>query len=339
MTAVDPGLMRSVTPTGVLIADVPPRSDAWFTARRRGITATDVVKILDLSEYGTARHVWLDKQGLAPDDAGESEAARWGTVLEGPVADEWARRNECEIVPVGILAHVEHRWMLASLDRIVLDCPMGAGTPCGLEVKTRSAFVAGKWSTEVPDDVLAQVQWGLEVTGFDHMHVAALIGGQRLTDFVVWRDDDVIAFLRSAAERLWGQVAAGEMPECAPTAALGRLLDGLHPDRAGDVLVAEDTAGALLAEYLDASVEVRTAEKRRDAAKVAIVDQLGDGDRLVMPGVDGPVGVFAYPQRSKTTVSVKDARSNRDLWASMEEAGVVRVSKFRQIQCLVKESK
>jgi len=336
VTAVDPGLMRPVTPTGVLVYDGPAHTDEWYATRRRGITATDLPKILDLSEYGTARHVWLDKQGLAPDDDAESEAARWGTVLEGPVADEWAHRNGCEVVPVGILAHAEHRWMLASLDRIVLDCPIDAG-PCGLEVKTRSAFVAGKWSTDIPDDVLAQVQWGLEVTGLSHMHVAALIGGQRLTDFVVWRDDDVIAYLRSGAEHLWAQVAAGEMPECAPTAALGRLLDAMHPDRDGDVMVSEDTAGALLADYLDASAAVKDAEQRRDAAKVAIVDQLGDAERLVRPGADGPVAVFAYPQRSKTTVSVKDARSDGALWAAMEEAGVVRRSTYRQIQCLVKE--
>lgn len=323
-----------VTPTGVLVYDGPPRSEGWFATRRSGITATDLPKLLGLSEYGTARHVWLDKQGLAPDDDGESEAARWGTVLEAPVADEWARRNDCEVVPIGILAHAEHRWMLASLDRIVLGCPMGG--PCGLEVKTRSAFAAGKWSLEVPDDVLAQVQWGIAVSGYDHMHVAALIGGQRLTDFVIWRDHDVIAYLRSEAERLWGQVAAGEMPDCPPTAALGRLLDALHPDRSGDVLVAPDTAGALLAEYLDATAAVRDAEQRRDAAKVAIVDHLGDADRLVMPGEDGPIGVFAYPQRSKTTVSVTDARNHPDLWASMEEAGIVRRSMYRQIQCLMR---
>ena len=338
MTATELDVLDRVTPTGVLTYDGPAHTDEWYAARRRGITATDLPKILDLSEYGTARHVWLDKQGLAPDDAGESEAARWGTVLEGPVADEWARRNECEVVPVGILAHAEHPWMLASLDRIVLDCPMGAGVTCGLEVKTRSAFVAGKWSTEVPDDVLAQVQWGLEVSGLDHMHVAALIGGQRLTDFVVWPDADVIAYLRAAAEQLWAQVSAGQMPDCAPTAALGRLLDAMHPDRAGDVLVSEETGGALLAEYLDASSEVRKAEGRRDRAKVAIVDTLGAGDRLLTPGEDGPVAMFAYPRRSKTSVSVKDARSNPGMWASLQEAGLVKVSTFRQIQCLAKEA-
>ena len=74
-----------VTPTGVLVYDGAPHTDEWFAARRRGITATDVPKILGLTEYGTARHVWLDKQGLAPVDEG-SEAARWGTLLEDIVA-------------------------------------------------------------------------------------------------------------------------------------------------------------------------------------------------------------------------------------------------------------
>jgi putative phage-type endonuclease len=337
VTAVDLEVPVLVTPSGVLVYEGDPHTDAWFATRRRGITATDIPKILDLSEYGTTRHVWLDKQGLAPDDDGESEAARWGTVLEGPVADEWARRNGCEVAPVGILAHCDRRWMLASLDRIVLDCPLDAG-PCGLEVKTRSAFVAGKWSMDVPDDVLAQVQWGLEVSGFDHMHVAALIGGQRLTDFVVWRDSDVIAYLKDAAERLWGQVGSREMPDCAPTAALGRLLDAMHPDRDGDVEVERATADALVAEYLDAVQAAKDAEAAKERAKVTVVDLLGPARRLVVPSDDGPVAVFSYDPRSRTSIPVAKVKADPDLWAAVEQAGAVNVSRFRQMNCLVKET-
>lgn len=335
MTALDSRPTRA-TPTGVLVYDGPPHSDDWFAVRRTGITATDVPKILDLSEYGTARHVWLDKLGLAPDDSGESEAARWGTVLEGPVADEWAARNGCEVVPVGILAHAEATWRLASLDRLILDCPDGDG-PCGLEVKTRSAFVAGKWQGDIPDDVLAQVMWGLDVAGFDHMHVAALIGGQRMESFRVDRDDEVCAFLLAAATAVWEQVRSGEMPDCAPTAALGRLLDAMHTDRTGDAVVDRDVADALLGEYRAASAAVKAAETRRDRAKVSIVDRLGGAQRLAVEGEDGPSGVFSYDPRSKTTVSTKGARSNPELWAALEAAGVVHVSRFRQLQCLAKE--
>ena len=335
MTAVEAEpsrLLERPAPTAVLLYDGPPHTDEWFATRRTGITGTDLPKILDLSEYGTARHVWLDKQGLMPADDGESEAARWGTVLEGPVADEWACRTGSVIVPVGILAHVDDPWRLVSLDRQVLNCPDGDG-PCALEVKTRSAFVAGKWRDDVPDDVLAQVMWGLDVTGLGHMHVAVLIGGQKLSTFRVDRDPDVIAYLRSAADALWAAVQSGTTPECAPTAALGRLLDALHPDRDGDVLVEEVTAGALRAEYVDACEAVTDAEQRKERAKVAVLDKLGSGDRLCMPGSDGPVPVFEYPRRSRTTVTAGKVRAVPELWAACEAAGVVKVSSYRQIVC------
>lgn len=333
MTAVR--LEPLATPTGVLVYDGPAHAPGWYETRRSGITATDLAKILDLSQYGTARHVWMDKLGLTADEDAESEAARWGTVLEEPVAAEWAHRHDCEVVPVGILAHRDHRWALASLDRIVLDCPDGQG-PCGLEVKTRSAFVAGKWRDDVPDDVLAQVMWGLHVTGLGHMHVAALIGGQRLESYRVDRDDDVIAYLRGHAENLWGLVQAGQMPECAPTAALGRLLDSLHETRDGDTVVDEDTAEALLADYRDAAAAEKEAVAARERAKVAVIAALGAGQRLVVEDQDGVRPVFSYDARSKTSVNVTKARGDAALWAALEEAGAVKVSRYRQMS--VKET-
>lgn len=323
---VTPGL---ITPTGVLVYDGPPVTDEWFTARRRGITATDIAQILDMSEHGNARSVWLDKQGMKPDDQ-SGEAALWGNLLEDPVAQEWARRNSAQVAPVGILARAGESWKLASLDRIVLDCPDGDGR-CGLEVKTRSAFVAGKWRDDIPDDVLAQVMWGIHVSGFDHMHVAALIGGQRMESYRVDRDDTVISYIEGAAARVWGDVQAGTMPECAPTPALGRLLDSLYPQGDGDTVVAPETAAVLAAEYTDACTEFKAAEARKDAAKVAVQDVLGAGERIVVEDADGPRVVFAYPQRSKTTVTASVAKNNPDLWAGLVEVGAVKVSTYRQI--------
>lgn len=321
-----------VTPTGIIAYDGDPHTDEWFATRRRGITGTDLPKILGLSDYGTARHVWLDKQGLLPLDESESEAAFWGTTFEDPVARVWAARNDTTVSTVGILAHADTPWQLASLDRLVDRCPIGCD-PCGLEVKTRSAFMAGKWRDDVPDDVLAQVQWGIHVSGLDHMHVAVLLGGQRMEEFLIDRDGDVIRYLVGHAERLWGQVRSGEMPTCEPTAALGRLLDAIHADRSGDVEVDALTGDALRADYLDACREVRDAEARKDRAKVSVLDHLSNGTRLVVSSEDGPRPIFEYLPRSKTTVSVKEAKRDPELWASIQAAGAVKVSNYRQIAC------
>ncbi len=186
-----------ITPEGVLVTDAPPESDDWLAARRGGITGTDLPKILGLTKYGNALSVWLDKRGELDDAAGE--AARWGNLLEDPVAQEWAARHGAKVERVGVLANTERPWVRASLDRLVVHgmCPDG-GFDCGLEVKTRSAFKADEYRSGVPDDVLAQVEWGLIATGLHHMHVAVLIGGQRMESLRVDRDEQVEAYLLDA---------------------------------------------------------------------------------------------------------------------------------------------
>lgn len=161
----------------------------WLDARRKGIGASDVPAILGVSDYTTAVHVYHDKRGDLVDDAGE--AAMWGTLLEEPVAREWARRQRSVIQRVGLVARVDQPWAMTTLDRQVLECPMDRAvrTRCALEVKCRSAFKAYRWHADVPDDVLAQAVWQMYVTGYDHIHVAVLIGGNELKLTTVFRDE------------------------------------------------------------------------------------------------------------------------------------------------------
>lgn len=206
-----------ITPTGVLVPNTAaPHTPDWYAARRQGITATDLPKILGLSAYGNALTVWNEKRAQRNDDS-EHEAAMWGNILEGPVADRWADQNDTAIEPVGTLAHINNTWMMASLDRLVTGvCPtndplMIGG--CGLEVKTRSAYVAGKWREDVPDDVLAQVQWQLMVSGLPHAHVACLLGGQRLVSYTVARDKQLEDYLMAAALPVWNAIQNGTPPD------------------------------------------------------------------------------------------------------------------------------
>lgn len=268
-----------VTPTGVLVTDAEPATPDWFEARRGGITGTDLPKILGLTKYGNALSVWLDKRGELDDD-GESEAARWGNLLEDPVALEWAERNDSLVRRVGVLAHHEHPWMRASLDRLVLPdaCPDGDDT-CGLEIKTRSAYKADDWKDGIPDDVLAQTAWGLMVTGLHHMHIAALIGGQRLVSFRVDRDQKLEDYLLEAARPVWTAVTEGVPPETHPDAegVLLGLLDKLYAVRAGERDLPEG-ARKWVAQYADGGELERRGKKLKTEAKTALVQMVDDGD-------------------------------------------------------------
>lgn len=289
------------TPTGVLVTDGEPESPEWFAARRGGITGTDLPKILGITKYGNALSVWLDKRDELDDD-GAGEAARWGNLLEDPVAREWAERHDTTVGRVGVLRHLDHEWMRASLDRLVWHCPDGStgerGEPvvCGLEVKTRSAFKASDWRDGTPDDVLAQTTWGLMVTGFDHMHVAALIGGQRLESYRVDRDPKLEQYLLDAAEPVWRAVREGVPPEAHPDAegVLLDLLDRIYTTRSGAVDLEPVAAQQWLDQYAAGGDLEKEGKRLKTQAKTALVQMLDDGDTGLID--DAPVFTYKRPE-------------------------------------------
>ncbi len=284
------------TPAGVLVYNGPPHTDAWFTARLGGITATDCVAILGLSDYENARSVWARKRGiLTSDDAGE--AAHWGTVLEDPIAQEWARRNRSTVEEVGVLANATDMWQRASLDRLVMSCPDDDG-PCLLEVKNKSEWQAGKWRDNLPDDVHAQVAWQMLVTGYRHAHVAALVGGNRLVQHRVDHDPDVEAWLVEACAAVWAAVTDPDAPPPDITYdSLARdVIERIHPDREGVTRIPLAQALAVMAEYQDAARElteanaaVKTAKARKEGAEALLLDVMGAGDMLTVDDADVPL--------------------------------------------------
>lgn len=315
-----------ITPCGILVTDAAPETPEWFAGRREGITGTDLPKILGLSKYGNALSVWMDKRGDLDDEAGE--AARWGQIFEEPVALEWAERHDSMVEPIGVVANVDVPWMRASLDRKVIEgaCPDG-GSECGLEIKTRSAFKTRDWRDGIPDDVLAQTTWGLMVTGYDHMHVAALFGGQTLQSFRVDRDPKVEDYLLAAARPVWEAVQGGYPPEAHPDAegVLLDLLDRLYAKRAGDRELDPDAAEKWLEQYAAGGDLEREGKRLKMQAKTALVQMLDDGDTGLVDGV--PAFTYTAPAPG-LTVPADEIRRLRDespdLWDALYEDGFIR---------------
>lgn len=278
MTA--PATARRVTPTAVRVLPADAPRDEWLARRRDGIGSSDVAAIVGASTHSTALHVWLDKRGQLVDDAGEP--ALWGTLLEDPVAREWQRRNRSVVHRVGLVAHVEQPWRMATLDRRVLECPLNRDQreACALEVKTRNAHVASKWKRDIPDDVLAQMVWQMLVTGYRHLHYAVLIGGQDYRQGVVRWEQDLGDFILSEVDRFRVEHL---LPGVRPAADLDRpqaFLDldaRLHAERVGELDV--EAAGDV-DEYVRLSKAKGEAERALKRAS-ARLREIADGARYV----------------------------------------------------------
>lgn len=315
---------RRVTPTGVLVTPSTAARDEWLAARRDGITATDIVKIVGASKYGSAADVYADKIGAAFDDDPLSEAGEWGVVLEDFVARRWAEVNDVTVRRIGLIAHEDQPWMLASLDRTVHGCTIAAlhDVRCGAEIKTTTAWLADDWADGVPERVDVQVQWQLAVSGLDHMHVAALIGGQRLVEHIVLRNDQRIDRLTRAGRAVWDCVLARTAPDLDPELLTVDLLERIYPERDGDVVMDGDVVRQLLAEYAEAGAGEKAFKETKDRIKVELLTMLGSGEAAV--DVNG-APLFTYKAQTSRTVDYKTLEAEHpDVYAA-----VVSVSESR----------
>jgi len=306
MTATTPELGRRVTPTARLVLPAAADRDVWLAERRRGIGSSDVADILEVG-YSTPSHVYYDKIGTLPEeDAGE--AALWGSLHEETIAREWARRNRSVVRRVGLVANVDQDWMRCTLDRRCTECPLAREQreTCALEVKTRNAFVASKWKRAVPDDVLAQTLWQIAVTGYDHIHVAVLIGGNDYRQTVVRRkgNEQLIADITTVATTMWQHVQRRRPPRSSgDPERLVELWETLNPDRTGcaDLDGTEDGYEKILA-YEDARLRAKAAKAEQDAAKARLVELLGSSEIASF----GPN--YAYGYKPSTRQSIDMAR-------------------------------
>ncbi len=306
-TPVNPvtGAPRRSAPTAyrVLAADAPRQM--WLARRRQGIGSSDVPAILGVDPYGRGpRHVYWDKvgEGLAEEEA--DEAALWGRILEDPVAREWARRNRTTTQRVGIVANEHQGWMICTLDRRVGECPTEvhrSGGRCALEVKTRSAWLAGRWRQGIPDDVHAQLVWQMLVTGYDHMHLAVLIGGQDYRQYTIAADGELAAMVLRPVSGFWhGRVVPRAVPP--PDARPDReieLEERLYPDRQDAIPITADALSALVA-YRRLGDQITSLKVARDVAKKVMITELAGHQAATLDGETA----YVYGQVNRRSVDL-----------------------------------
>ncbi|WP_254705927.1 YqaJ viral recombinase family protein [Streptomyces vilmorinianum] len=220
-------------------ADAP--EPEWHAVRRSGIGGSDVAAILGMNpRWKGPLHVWEEKHGRG--DHSDNEYAYCGRKLEPVIAEIFSERSGLEIAPTpGTLQHVEHAWMLANIDRLVLEPSTALGYPviAPLEIKNRSEYLASEWEEDVPDVPALQAHWYLAVTGYSHAYVAALIGGNRLRWYRLERDEELIEHLVTYCGDWWiRHVVEGTPPppdgSRATTELLAHLFD-VQPDGTAEV--------------------------------------------------------------------------------------------------------
>jgi putative phage-type endonuclease len=150
---------------------------AWLAERRKIVSGTDIAAICGIDPYRGPMDVFLEKHGLK-DDFAETEAMKWGKILEDPVAQEYARQQKVELLPGEFL---KREWRGGTPDRMI------KGQPIGLEIKTTNFRQAHLWgdpgSDEVPEGYYMQCAWYMSLFDVNFWDIAVLIDGK---DFRVY---------------------------------------------------------------------------------------------------------------------------------------------------------
>jgi putative phage-type endonuclease len=271
--------------------------DLWLASRAQSLGASEAAAALGVCPYTTPVELWQRKTGKAPGRE-ESEAMRWGTLLEPAILDEYQRRTGVTVIGRQMfMRHPEHPWMTATLDGL---------TPSGrlVEVKTTSAWSRGfgdEDSDELPDHYRIQLHQQFAVTGTDRADLVVLVGGQKLRIYPVERDEQLVRVVVRCALGFWRCVESGSPPAWGRVTA--ETLAVLHPGCEGTIELGEDVAADVQAVDDNAYTE-RRHEKVREEAKLRVLAAMGDAQFGRLP--DGRVVkryLKEYPQTTRTVTT------------------------------------
>ena len=251
---------------------------AWLEERRTGVGGSDASAVLGLSKWRTKLDVYLDKRGEGA-EIEDNEAMLWGRVLEAPIRQQYAERTGRVVrVPLEMIRHPQHTFMLANLDGVTDDNRL-------LEIKTaRSAHDWGEiGSDQVPQGYLLQVQHYLAVTAIPICDVAVLIGGSDFRIYEVPADIELQEMLIEGEAEFWSHVTRGIPPDPVTyddmQSRYGRASRTGTVEASTEVLAAVQRLRAIQKDRKD-------SKTREEDEKATIMGALGDtADTLIADGL------------------------------------------------------
>jgi putative phage-type endonuclease len=287
----------------------------WLKMRTAGIGGSDAGTIMGMNPYKSPYQLWLEKTGqVEPEDISGKESVYWGTILESPVADEFARRTEKRVKRSGMMQSIHDPWMLANVDRLVI------GERAGLECKTTNAFSVKDWDDDqLPDTYYWQCQHYMMTTGLSVWYIAVLIGGQNFQYKAIPRCDSDINALYDAERIFWDvNVKGGVMPDIDGSTATENALKERYPGGKDDPVELSSKAAELLDMYLNFKAQVKEAKAKQDEMQNKICAMMGNFEIAII----GDKTVKWTPTTGRTTLDSKKLKADHpDIFKQYSKAG------------------
>jgi putative phage-type endonuclease len=173
------------------------------------IGGSTIAAAAGIDPYLSPTALFLRMTGQIPEPESNGHM-RIGKALEPVIIDLLREDGHAVIrVPAAGVRDDARPWLLGHLDGIV-----SGNAPYVIECKATGGWALRSWNgDEPPVTWQAQVQTYMHLTGTDRAVIAALIDGTTLRTVEVTRDDRAIGMLLERAERFYGMLCRGEIPE------------------------------------------------------------------------------------------------------------------------------
>lgn len=258
------------------IANLENGSTEWLELRKTGIGGSDIGTICGFNKWESPYSLWAKRTGLISSDIQANESMEWGNRLEPVILDKFADEHpELELLRnVGTWAHPERDWQLANPDAIFKQ-----GDEYGI-VEVKTAQYEDDWVEGVPPHYEAQVQWYLDVFGYDRAYVVALFHGNRYREIEVrasrLQQDIAVEFAGEFKEFL----DLNKAPDFDGANSTYQAVRAVHPE----IENTEVELGWLGVQYFELEQEYKAAEAKLNLVKSHILDAMGKSKRGLVEG-------------------------------------------------------
>jgi putative phage-type endonuclease len=173
------------------------------------IGGSTIAAAAGIDPYLSPTALFLRMTGAIPEPESNGHM-RIGKALEPVIIDLLEEDGAVALYPVPAKSDPSRPWLVGHPD--ALDVRHAAHSV--IECKATGGWALRSWDGDTPPVTWqAQVQAYMHLTGADRAVIAALIDGTTLRTVEVRRDDRAIGMLLERAERFYGMLCRGEIPE------------------------------------------------------------------------------------------------------------------------------
>jgi len=305
-------LELSARTAGHAVELLPPGADKnnqskWLDVRRKGVTASEIASIMGLSDKPSKFTLWWQKQGFLESESNTRMA--FGHFCEPFICQQFAETHpEYLVLQVGLAAHSERLWQMATCDRIAVSPDAALNhvltNPVPVEAKTSATFQ--DWGPEgtdiIPVNYRCQLMWQMDVLGASYGYLSCLfLMTQEIRTYVVPYDSEDAVVMRAAAAVFRQSLDQGDEPPIDGSDSTTWALKSVYGDLED---VEQPLPRSLVNRYRSAVRRYDEADKRKKLVSNQIRAALGNARR----GVDIRTGerIVSRTRYARKAYTVKE---------------------------------